>query len=164
MSSFYIAFLPNVLCNYKVRKKSLFKNNLIVKFPHSNTIVSGAVAERVRFSSYCLLTFLITILYSIGCGWMWGEHGWLRNIGCVDLSGGVIHIVGGAAGLACTIFLGPRIGRFDKGSRGVGTAVATWGAGFAGILFSMSRNKGKVDVFEVISGIVSALSEKNLNF
>lgn len=134
---------------------------------------------------------------------MWGEHGWLRNIGCVDLSGGVIHIVGGAAGVACTIFLGPRIGRFDKGLKpppmgnpmnalvglfilwwgwfafnagcsygltdgkwhyavrgGVGTAVATWGAGFASIIFSMSRNKGKVDVFEVISGIISALSEK----
>lgn len=48
---------------------------------------------------------------------MWGEHGWLRNIGSVDLSGGVIHIVGGSAGLACAMFIGPRIGRYKEGKK-----------------------------------------------
>ena len=46
---------------------------------------------------------------------MWGEHGWLRNLGVVDLSGGVIHIVGGSAGVLCAWFIGPRTGRYDKG-------------------------------------------------
>lgn len=81
----------------------------------SNTIVSGSLAERAKFSSYCLLTFIMTILYSVGSGWMWGEHGWLRNLGAIDLSGGVIHIVGGSAGVACAYFIGPRLGRYDKG-------------------------------------------------
>jgi Amt family ammonium transporter len=170
----------------------------------SNTIVSGAIAERARFSSYCLLTFCITLLYSLGAGWMWGEHGWLRNLGAADLSGGVIHIVGGSAGIACAWFIGPRIGRYDKGKEtlpmgnpmnacvgmfilwwgwlafnagcsygvtggkwaygvrgGVGTALATWGAGAVSIIYSMIKNKGKVDIYEVVTGILGSLSELN---
>jgi hypothetical protein len=46
-----------------------------------------------------------------------GEHGWLRNLGAVDLSGAVIHIVGGAAGVTCTWFLGPRIDRYRNGTK-----------------------------------------------
>lgn len=46
---------------------------------------------------------------------MWGEHGWLRNLGAVDLSGGVIHLIGGSAGTVCAWYIGPRIDRYSKG-------------------------------------------------
>lgn len=65
----------------------------------ATTIVSGAVAERFRFSAYILFSFLSTLVYSIGGGWIWGQHGWLKGIGVVDFAGcGPIHIIGGAAG------------------------------------------------------------------
>lgn len=65
----------------------------------ATTLVSGAVAERFRFTSYILFSFLSTFVYSVGAGWIWGQHGWLKNIGVVDFAGsGPIHIIGGAAG------------------------------------------------------------------
>lgn len=146
-------------------------------------------------------------------------------MGAVDLSGSVIHIVGGAAGITCTWFLGPRIDRYTKGTKplpmgnpvhvciglfilwwswiafncgcsygitglfkitplllkwwsiiknkyflggkwhyaaraGVGTAVASWGAGAFGIVYSTIIHKGKVDVFEVVSGIICSMGEE----
>lgn len=58
----------------------------------STTIVSGACAERFRFPAYCLFSFINTVVYSIGAGWVWGEHGFLRSIGVVDFAGaGPIH-------------------------------------------------------------------------
>lgn len=65
----------------------------------ATTIVSGAVAERFRFTSYILFSFLNTFVYAVGAGWVWGEHGFLKNIGVIDFAGsGPIHIIGGAAG------------------------------------------------------------------
>lgn len=65
----------------------------------STTLVSGAVAERFRFVAYILFTFLGTFVYAVGAGWVWGQHGFLKNIGVLDFSGaGPIHIIGGAAG------------------------------------------------------------------
>jgi ammonium transporter, Amt family len=61
------------------------------------SFVSGAVAERFKFSSYILFSFSMTLVYSIGAGWLWGEHGILKNIGAIDFSGAApIHIIAGA--------------------------------------------------------------------
>lgn len=124
-------------------------------------------------------------------------------MGVVDFAGtGPIHIVGGAAALTAAWFIGPRIGRYDKGTKpltmgsplgaclglfvvwwgwigfnagssygvtggkwqyaaraGVGTTIATMSGGAFSILYSMWKNKGKVDVFEVISGILASLGK-----
>lgn len=64
----------------------------------STTIVSGAVAERFKYTSYILFSFLSTFVYAVGAGWVWGEHGWLKNLGVIDFAGsGPIHIIGGAS-------------------------------------------------------------------
>jgi ammonia channel protein AmtB len=63
----------------------------------SASIVSGAIAERCKFSAYMLISFMMTFIYAIGGGWLWGNHGWLKNIGVIEFSGaGPVHIIGGA--------------------------------------------------------------------
>lgn len=65
----------------------------------STTIVSGAVAERFKFTAYILFSFFATVVYAVGGGWIWGNHGWLKNIGVIDFAGsGPIHVIGGASG------------------------------------------------------------------
>ncbi|XP_029175974.1 putative ammonium transporter 3 [Nylanderia fulva] len=82
----------------------------------STTIVSGAMAERCNFKAYCLFSFLNTIVYCVPAGWVWGDHGFLNNMGVVDIAGsGPVHLVGGISALACAIMLGPRVGRYDNG-------------------------------------------------
>ncbi|KZC05832.1 PREDICTED: putative ammonium transporter 3 [Dufourea novaeangliae] len=82
----------------------------------STTIVSGAMAERCNFKAYCLFSFLNTIVYCVPAGWVWGDHGFLKVMGAVDIAGsGVVHLVGGSSALACAIMLGPRLGRYDNG-------------------------------------------------
>lgn len=86
------------------------------------TIVSGAMAERTKFGSYLVSSFLITaFVYPIFGHWAWGSlfgqsTGWLENLGFIDFAGStVVHSVGGWAALAAAIVLGPRIGKFkDK--------------------------------------------------
>lgn len=64
----------------------------------SSSIVSGAIAERCKFNAYILISFLMTLIYSVGGGWLWGSHGWLKNIGVIEFSGaGSVHVIGGAA-------------------------------------------------------------------
>ncbi len=79
------------------------------------TIVSGAVAGRMQFRSYLIYSAVITgLVYPIGGYWKWGG-GWLDALGFYDFAGSlVVHAVGGFAGLAGAIVLGPRIGRFNK--------------------------------------------------
>jgi Amt family ammonium transporter len=79
------------------------------------TIVSGAVAGRMQFSGYLVYTVVISaIVYPISGYWKWGG-GWLDALGFHDFAGSlVVHAVGGFAGLAGAILLGPRIGRFAK--------------------------------------------------
>lgn len=79
------------------------------------TIVSGAVAGRIKVSAYLVYTIFITaIIYPISGYWKWGG-GWLDALGFHDFAGSlVVHAVGGFAGLAGAILLGPRIGRFGK--------------------------------------------------
>jgi ammonium transporter, Amt family len=79
------------------------------------TIVSGAMAERTRFTSYLIVSFVITaLIYPIAGHWVWGG-GWLSQLGFVDFAGStVVHSVGGWLALMGAIALGPRIGRFAK--------------------------------------------------
>ena len=79
------------------------------------TIVSGAVAGRMQFRAYIIYSIVITsIVYPISGYWKWGG-GWLDALGFYDFAGSlVVHAVGGFAGLAGAIVLGPRIGRFNK--------------------------------------------------
>ncbi len=80
------------------------------------TIVSGAMAERTKFISYCLYSgFISAIVYPIEAGWVWNSQGWLVQFGYVDFAGSsVIHMVGGISALIGAAMLGPRIGKYTK--------------------------------------------------
>ena len=80
------------------------------------TIVSGAVAERMRFTSYLLCAMVIsTLIYPIFGHWVWGENGWLGQLGFIDFAGAtVVHSIGGWCALAAVMVLGPRMGRFSR--------------------------------------------------
>ena len=86
------------------------------------TIPTGSMAERLKFSGFCLMGLWVSMfIYPLIGGWVWGG-GWLQNLGriaglgngAVDFAGsGVVHMIGGSIGLAGAIVLGPRIGRFN---------------------------------------------------
>ena len=79
------------------------------------TIVSGAMAERTKFISYCIYSFIISlVVYPIEAHWIWGG-GWLAQLGFVDFAGSTaIHMVGGLTALIGAAMVGPRIGKFSK--------------------------------------------------
>jgi Amt family ammonium transporter len=83
------------------------------------TIVSGAMAERTKFISYCVYSGIISlIVYPIEAHWIWNENGWLNTWGFHDFAGScAIHMVGGIAALVGAKILGPRIGKFDKNGK-----------------------------------------------
>lgn len=83
------------------------------------TIVSGAMAERTKFSAYCIYSAVISLfVYPIEAHWIWGG-GWLSKIGFHDYAGScAIHMVGGISALVGAIFLGPRLGKYVKDSKG----------------------------------------------
>ena len=88
------------------------------------TIVSGALAERIRFVPYLFAAMMITgVIYPIfGC-WVWNEGGWLNKLGFVDFAGSTaVHSVGGWCALAGVMVLGPRLGKYgeDGESREIG--------------------------------------------
>ncbi len=80
------------------------------------TIVSGAMAERTKFSSYMIYTPFITgIIYPVVTHWQWSGDGWLSDLGFLDFAGsGLVHMTGGIAALAGVLVLGPRIGKYDS--------------------------------------------------
>jgi len=80
------------------------------------TIVSGAVAERTKFSAYIIFTVVITVfIYPISGHWKWGG-GWLDQLGFLDFAGStIVHSVGAWVGLAGAIVLGPRMGKYVNG-------------------------------------------------
>ena len=88
------------------------------------TIVSGAMAERTKFLSYCVYSAVISaLIYPIEAHWIWGG-GWLSQIGFHDFAGScAIHMVGGIAALVGATILGPRIGKFVKNASGKVTKV-----------------------------------------
>lgn len=79
------------------------------------TIVSGAMAERTKFISYCIYSAVISaIVYPISGHWIWGG-GWLAELGFHDFAGSTaVHMVGGVAALVGAAILGPRIGKYTK--------------------------------------------------
>lgn len=85
------------------------------------TIVSGALAERIRYWAYVICAVVISsVIYPIFGSWVWGDFsgetsGWLKELGFIDFAGStVVHSVGGWCALAGVIVLGPRMGRFGK--------------------------------------------------
>ena len=86
------------------------------------TIVSGAVAERMRLGAYIIVTLIVSgLIYPVFGHWVWGglltgEPGWLQKLGFIDFAGGtVVHVIGGCAALAASATIGPRLSRFKKG-------------------------------------------------
>ncbi len=79
------------------------------------TIVSGAMAERTKFSAYCLYSLIISaVIYPISGHWIWGG-GWLSQLGFHDFAGSTaVHMVGGVASLVGAKMVGPRIGKYAK--------------------------------------------------
>jgi Amt family ammonium transporter len=82
------------------------------------TIVSGAVAERIKFGSFYIFSFLMVgLIYPVVGHWIWGG-GWLAKLGMFDFAGStVVHSVGGWAALTGAMVLGPRIGKYSKEGR-----------------------------------------------
>lgn len=79
------------------------------------SIVSGAVAERINFRAYILLTIAMTgFIYPLAGHWVWSPNGFLGKLGTIDFAGSaVIHALGGFSALAAAMFIGPRIGKFS---------------------------------------------------
>ena len=73
-------------------------------------LISGAVAERMRFRAYLLFVLLwTTLIYDPLAHWVWGDGGWLRTLGALDFAGGtVVHVSAGTSALVAALFLGPR--------------------------------------------------------
>jgi Amt family ammonium transporter len=80
------------------------------------SIVSGAVAERMKFAPYMIYTALATaVIYPVAGHWVWGVGGWLGNMGMLDFAGSaVVHAAGGWSALAAALVLGPRVGKYNK--------------------------------------------------
>ena len=83
------------------------------------TIVSGAMAERTKFVSYCIYSGLISlVVYPIEAGWVWNSQGWLAQFGFIDFAGSAcIHTVGGISALIGAAMVGPRIGKYTKSGK-----------------------------------------------
>ncbi len=84
------------------------------------TIVSGAMAERTKFLSYCIYSGVISLfVYPIEAGWVWNENGWLYKLGFHDFAGSAaIHSVGGITALIGAVMVGPRLGKYIKDKEG----------------------------------------------
>ena len=89
------------------------------------TIVSGAMAERTKFISYCIYSGVISlVVYPIEAGWVWNSQGWLAQWGFHDFAGSAaIHSVGGLTALIGAIMVGPRLGKYVKDKAGKATKV-----------------------------------------
>ena len=108
----------DIFTNYAEFDWSNFIFNLVF-CATTATIVSGAMAERTKFISYCVYSAVISaVIYPIEAHWIWGG-GWLSQIGFHDFAGScAIHMVGGVCALIGAAILGPRIGKFVKDKDG----------------------------------------------
>jgi Amt family ammonium transporter len=108
----------DIFTNYANFDWSNFVFNLVF-CATTATIVSGAMAERTKFLSYCIYSAVISaLIYPIEAHWIWGG-GWLSGLGFHDFAGScAIHMVGGISALIGAKMLGPRIGKFEKDKSG----------------------------------------------
>ncbi len=108
----------DIFSNYEGFDWSNFVFNLVF-CATTATIVSGAMAERTKFLSYCVYSAIISaLIYPIEAHWIWGG-GWLAQMGFHDFAGScAIHMVGGIAALVGAIKVGPRIGKFERDKSG----------------------------------------------
>ena len=108
----------DIFSNYAQFDWSNFVFNLVF-CATTATIVSGAMAERTKFLSYCIYSGIISaLIYPVEAHWIWGG-GWLSQIGFHDFAGScAIHMVGGLSALIGAKILGPRIGKFIKDKDG----------------------------------------------
>ena len=117
---FGLVGIPNfdIFTNYATFDWSGFVFNLVF-CATTATIVSGAMAERTKFLSYCIYSGVISaVIYPIEAHWTWG-NGWLAQMGFHDFAGSnCIHMVGGISALIGAAILGPRIGKFIKDEKG----------------------------------------------
>ncbi len=113
----------DIFTNYAEFDWSNFVFNLVF-CATTATIVSGAMAERTKFLSYCIYSGVISaLIYPIEAHWIWGG-GWLAQMGFHDFAGScAIHMVGGISALIGAKLLGPRIGKFTKDKNGKITKV-----------------------------------------
>ncbi|MGN0504857.1 MAG: ammonium transporter [Ruminococcus sp.] len=113
----------DLFTNYENFNFSNFVFNLVF-CATTATIVSGAMAERTKFLSYCIYSGIISaLIYPIEAHWIWGG-GWLSQIGFHDFAGScAIHMVGGISALIGAKILGPRIGKFNRNKEGKVTKV-----------------------------------------
>jgi len=113
----------DIFTNYANFDFSNFVFNLVF-CATTATIVSGAMAERTKFLSYCIYSGVISaLIYPIEAHWIWGG-GWLAQLGFHDFAGScAIHMVGGISALIGAAMLGPRIGKFTKDKSGKITKV-----------------------------------------
>ena len=123
LNGFMGSFSFDVFSNYGNFDYSAFVFNLVF-CATTATIVSGSMAERTKFSSYCIYSAVISaIIYPIEAHWTWGG-GFLAQWGFHDYAGSnCIHMVGGICALVGAWMLGARIGKFEKNNRGEVTKV-----------------------------------------
>ncbi len=144
------------------------------------TIDSGAVAERAKFSTYLIMSFLTSaFIYPIFGHWAWGSAfypdniGWLQKLGFLDFAGStVVHSIGGWVGLAGVIIIGPRVGRFSEDGKvnkisghnlvfayfGVCILFFAWFAFNAGSTLTASENIANILANTIISASFGGLT------
>lgn len=106
-----VGALPNA--NYsKTIPESLFAAFQMMFAVITPALITGAFVERIRFKSFLLFSLLwATLVYDPLCHWVWGQGGWLKNMGVLDFAGGtVVHIAAGFSALAFAMVIGPRKG------------------------------------------------------
>ena len=137
------------------------------------TIVSGLVAERVKFGEFVIFALVLTaFIYPISGSWQWNGDGWLAKLGFIDFAGSsIVHSVGAWAGLVGAMLLGPRIGKFVNGKPqaipGHNMGIATLGAlilwigwyGFnPGSVLGMDETVAYVAVTTTLAAAVGAIA------
>ena len=128
------------------------------------SIVSGALAERMKLFSYAILViFFCALVYPIVANWVWNPNGWLAIRGFNDFAGSAaVHAMGGVAALAAAIVLGPRIGKYSKDGKsntipGHNLPLASVGAfilWFGWFGFNPGSSLGAVGNWELIGSVV----------
>jgi Amt family ammonium transporter len=104
---------PSFIFDSAVDMHSLFFQTVFAAT--AATIVSGAIAERTKFTTYLIFSLLMTlVIYPISGSWVWNAGGWLAQMGFTDFAGStVVHSLGGWASLVAAALVGPRLGKYN---------------------------------------------------